>query len=202
MRLGLGFLVLNATFNNISVLSWQSVLLVEETGIPGENYRPVQVTNKFITYVVSSIHHMKGIWLTMLVVLGTDCIGSYKSNYHTIMATTAPDDFKAKVWYSSSLKILLWILFVTFAKKKIPIWNHHSKYAHIEWYDCSTLNSKRPSFTRQNDHPLQHNLQDKTTILYKNTIFIPIVNQVSNSIKPVVVSGVLENTVKACVIII
>jgi hypothetical protein len=162
MRLGLGFLVLNATFNNISVLSWQSVLLVEETGIPGENYRPVQVTNKFITYVVSSIHHMKGIWLTMLVVLGTDCIGSYKSNYHTIMATTAPDDFKAKVWYSSSLKILLWILFVTFAKKKIPIWNHHSKYVHIEWYDCSTLNSKRPSFTRQNDHPLQ----DKTTILY------------------------------------
>ena len=34
----LGF---NATFNNISVLSWQSVLLVEETGVPGENNRPV-----------------------------------------------------------------------------------------------------------------------------------------------------------------
>ena len=28
--------------------------------------------------------------LTMLVVIDTDCIGSYKSNYHTIMATTAP----------------------------------------------------------------------------------------------------------------
>jgi hypothetical protein len=27
-------------FNNISVISWQSVLLVEETGVPGENYRP------------------------------------------------------------------------------------------------------------------------------------------------------------------
>jgi hypothetical protein len=25
----------------ISVISWRSVLLVEETGIPGENYRPV-----------------------------------------------------------------------------------------------------------------------------------------------------------------
>jgi len=24
------------TFNNISVISWQSVLLVEETGVPGE----------------------------------------------------------------------------------------------------------------------------------------------------------------------
>jgi hypothetical protein len=27
----LGFMVFNATFNNISVISWQSVLLVEET---------------------------------------------------------------------------------------------------------------------------------------------------------------------------
>jgi hypothetical protein len=34
-------MVLNATFNNISVISWQSVLLVEETGGPGENHRPV-----------------------------------------------------------------------------------------------------------------------------------------------------------------
>jgi uncharacterized lipoprotein YajG len=36
----LGFMVFNATFNNISVISWRSVLLVEETG-PGENHRPV-----------------------------------------------------------------------------------------------------------------------------------------------------------------
>ena len=32
--------VFNATFNNISVLSSWSVLLVEETGIPGENHWP------------------------------------------------------------------------------------------------------------------------------------------------------------------
>jgi len=29
----------NATFNNISVMSWQSVLSMEETGVPGENHR-------------------------------------------------------------------------------------------------------------------------------------------------------------------
>jgi len=29
------------TFNNISVISWRSVLLVEKTGVPGENHRPV-----------------------------------------------------------------------------------------------------------------------------------------------------------------
>ena len=33
-------MVINATFNNISVISWQSVSLVEETGAPGENHRP------------------------------------------------------------------------------------------------------------------------------------------------------------------
>ena len=34
-------MVFNATFNNISVISWQSVLLVEEIGGPRENHRPV-----------------------------------------------------------------------------------------------------------------------------------------------------------------
>ena len=32
-------LVFNATFNDISVISWWRVLLVEETGVPGENHR-------------------------------------------------------------------------------------------------------------------------------------------------------------------
>ena len=56
-------MVFNATFNNISVILWRSALLVEETGVPGE---------------------------VTLTVIGTDCTGSCKSNYHTIMATTAP----------------------------------------------------------------------------------------------------------------
>jgi hypothetical protein len=34
-------IVFNAIFNNISVISWRSVLLVEETGVPGESHRPV-----------------------------------------------------------------------------------------------------------------------------------------------------------------
>jgi hypothetical protein len=37
--LNVGLMVLNATFNNISVISWWSVLLVEETGVTGENHR-------------------------------------------------------------------------------------------------------------------------------------------------------------------
>ena len=33
-------MVFNAIFNNISVISWWSDLLVEETGVSGENHRP------------------------------------------------------------------------------------------------------------------------------------------------------------------
>ena len=34
-------MVLNATFNKISVILWRPVLLLEETGVPGENHRLV-----------------------------------------------------------------------------------------------------------------------------------------------------------------
>ena len=37
---GVRNIVFNATFKNISVISWRSVLLVEGTGVPGENHRP------------------------------------------------------------------------------------------------------------------------------------------------------------------
>jgi hypothetical protein len=36
-NIGWWFMAFNVTFNNISVILWQSVLLVEETGVPGEN---------------------------------------------------------------------------------------------------------------------------------------------------------------------
>jgi hypothetical protein len=40
---GLGAMELNATFNNIAVISWRSVLLVEETGEPEKHNEQPQV---------------------------------------------------------------------------------------------------------------------------------------------------------------
>jgi hypothetical protein len=34
------FIMFNATFSNISAISWQTVLVVEEAGVPAENHRP------------------------------------------------------------------------------------------------------------------------------------------------------------------
>ena len=40
--IGDSVMVFNVTYNNILVISLQSVLLVEETGVPRENHRPVE----------------------------------------------------------------------------------------------------------------------------------------------------------------
>jgi hypothetical protein len=51
-------MVFNSTFNNTSVISWQSVLLVVETG---ENHPPAEVTGKLYHNVVSSTRRLSGI---------------------------------------------------------------------------------------------------------------------------------------------
>ena len=77
-----GYMVFNATFNNISAISWRSGLLVEETGVPGENHRPATSNRPTLSHNVFSL--WTGFELTTLVVTDTDCTDSCKSNDHTI----------------------------------------------------------------------------------------------------------------------
>jgi hypothetical protein len=52
----------NATLNNISVISWLSVLLVEETRVPGENHLPATSHWQTLSHnVVLSTPHPSGI---------------------------------------------------------------------------------------------------------------------------------------------
>jgi hypothetical protein len=53
--------IFNATFNYISVISWRLVLVVEETGVPGENHRPVASHWQTLSHdVVSSTPRLSG----------------------------------------------------------------------------------------------------------------------------------------------
>ena len=50
------FVWFNATFNNISFILWRTVLLVEETRVPGENHGPVASHRQTLSHnVVLSI---------------------------------------------------------------------------------------------------------------------------------------------------
>ena len=70
VRVRIRVVVLNATFNNISVISWRSVLLVDETG---ENRRPV--ADKLYHIMFYRVHlTWVGSGLTTLVVICTNIL--------------------------------------------------------------------------------------------------------------------------------
>jgi hypothetical protein len=66
-----------------NAISWRLVLLVEKTGVLGENNQPV--ASHWQTFIMLYRVHLA----TTLVVICTDSTGRWKSNYHTI--TTAPE---------------------------------------------------------------------------------------------------------------
>jgi hypothetical protein len=61
-RFWLRVMVFNATLNNISVISWWSVLLVEETRVHAENHRPAASYYQALSHnVVSSTPRLSGV---------------------------------------------------------------------------------------------------------------------------------------------
>jgi hypothetical protein len=89
-------MVLSTTFNNIAVISWRSVLLVEETEDSEKTTVTSQVTDK-LHHIMLCTSPLSRFELTTSVVIGTESMSSCKSNYHTITATKVPAQKKVHV---------------------------------------------------------------------------------------------------------
>ena len=91
----------NHTFNNISVISWRSVLFVEETGVLGESHRPVASHWQTLSdnVVSNTPRYERDLNSQPFLVIDTEYICSCRSNYHTITTTMVANDFDVDYLY-------------------------------------------------------------------------------------------------------
>ena len=109
---GLGVIGLNSTFNNISVISWRSVLLVEETGVLGESHWPVASYWQTLSHNVVS--YMNWILFILEVNLLVDNNYTISEIEAILLSKSTEKDFKWDlnyIWISRFLlckRLLLW----------------------------------------------------------------------------------------------
>ena len=89
-------MVFNTTFNNISVISWRSVLLVEETRVPRKNEQTSHKSLTGITGALCQVHIKSTYWVYDLIYLLTNTWKHFST---------------WRCWYRNNLNVVLNIVF-------------------------------------------------------------------------------------------
>jgi hypothetical protein len=148
MKDGLDFMVFNATFNNISVLSWRSVLLVEKTRVPGENYLPVASHWQLHHIRLYRVHLMYNEWTIFFH------RGGHRGRDRMVVGFT--DNYLCNQCLSP-LALWVWILFKARCTRYNLMWWSCQWLATGRWFSPGTLVFS----TNKTD------LHDRTEILLK-----------------------------------
>ena len=123
MHLGtfLVLIVFNATFNNnFSYIVEISFIGEGNPEYPMKTTDLPQVTDQLYLIILILVHLARvGFELTMLVVIGTDWIGTYISNYHTITTTTT--SFFYKIHYLSIYLFYFQTFHVVYLSLEMPV---------------------------------------------------------------------------------
>ena len=132
------FIVFNATFHNISVISWQSVLLLGETEVTSEYHRPVASHWQILSHIVVSRPHRhewhcnsnrKYIWLSLQykysIYLTVITIQIYHiSDYHYNTNITY-------IWLSLQYKYIIYLTVITIQIYHISDFHYNTNIAYI-----------------------------------------------------------------------
>ena len=94
----------------ITLVKRSPVLLVEETRVPQRKPPTCHKSRDKLYHIMLYTSPWAGVESTTTVVIGTDCIGSCKSNYRKITTTTAPANYE----YNPNLFAFLLCLLVCY----------------------------------------------------------------------------------------